>query len=83
METDSEIRLWKGAKVVARFGVLCSHVDEYGTERQFPDELVLVGFQDTHKTEILGRDLGIKVTLKYGVRHLVTKDDEPTTVDTK
>lgn len=83
METDPEIRLRQSAKVVADFCILCRHVDEYGTERQFPDELVLVRFQHTHETEVFGRDLGVKVALQDGVRHLVAEDNEPAAAGTE
>ena len=83
VETDSEIRFRQGTEVVADFGVLGCHVDKHGAERQLFDELVLVGFQYTHKAEVLRRNLGVEVALQDGVRHLVAKDDEPATAGTK
>ena len=83
METDSEIRLRKGAKIVADFCILCRHVDENGAERQLSDELVLVGFQYVHEAKVLGCNLGVKVTLQDGVRHLVAEDDEAAPTGTK
>ena len=77
VETNPEIRLGQGAKIVADVGVLACHVDEYVAERQFLDELMLVGFQHVHEAEILGRDFAVEVALQDGVRHLVAKDDEP------
>ena len=83
VEADAEIRLRQGAKVVADFGVLARHVDEYRTERQFLEKLVLVRFQDAHEAEVLGRDLGVEVALEDGVRHLVAENDEAASVGTK
>ena len=83
MEADSEVRLGQGAKVVADFGVLCRHVDEYGAERQFSDKLVLVGFQHVHEAKVLGRDFSVEVALQYGVRHLVAEDDDSATTGAK
>ena len=71
VETNPEVRLRQGAEVVADFGVFACHVDEYGTERQFSDELMFVGFQHVHKAKVLGCNLGIEVALQDGVRHLV------------
>jgi len=83
VETNSEVRLGQGAEVVADFGVLACHVDEHRAERQLLDELVLVGFQDAHETEVLGRDFRVEVALQDGVRHLVAKDEKTASVDAK
>ena len=83
VETNPEIRLGQGAKIVADVGVLARHVDKYVAERQFLDELMLVGFQHIHEAEILGRDFAVEVALQDGVRHLVAKDDEPAPTDTE
>ena len=63
VEADAEVRLGQGAEVVADFSVFARHVDEYRAERQFLEEFMLVGFQDTHEAEILGCDLGVEVAL--------------------
>ena len=83
METDSEVCFGQGAEVVADFGVLGCHVDEHGAEWQFLEELMLVGFQHTHKAEVLRRNLGVEVALQDGVRHLVAENDESATVGAK
>ena len=83
METDSEIRLRKGTKVVADISVLGCHIDKNGTERQLFDELVLVWFQYVHKAEVLRRDLRVEVALQNGVRHLIAENDEAATTGTK
>ena len=83
VETDSEIRFRQGAEVVADFGILARHVDEYRAERQLFEELVLVRLQHTHEAEVLGRDFGVEVALQDGVRHLVAQDDEAAPVGTK
>ena len=76
-ETDSEISLRQSANVVADVGILAGHVDNHIAERPLFNVLVLFRFQHAHKTEVLGRDFGVEVALQDGVRHLVTKDDEP------
>ena len=48
METNPEVRLGQGAKVVADFGVFARHVDEYVAERPLFDVLVLFRFQHAH-----------------------------------
>ena len=83
VETDSEIRLRQGAEIVADVSVFAGHIDEYRTERQLSDELMLVGFQHAHEAEVLGGDFGVEVALQDGVRHLVAEDDEPATANTK
>ena len=83
VETNPEIRLGQGAKVVANLGIFCRHIDEQSAERQLLDKLMLVGFQYAHETEVLGRDFGVKVALEDGVRHLVAEDDETATADAK
>ena len=83
VETDSKVGLWQGAEVVADIGILACHIDKYRAERQLFDELVLVGFQYAHETEVFRGDLGIEVALQDGVRHLIAKNDESATAGTK
>ena len=83
VETDAEVCLRQGAEVVADFGVLARHIDKYRAERQLLEELVLVGFQDAHEAEVLGRDFGVEVALEDGVRHLVAEKDKATSVGAK
>ena len=83
METNSEIRLRQRAKIVADVSVFACHIDEYRTEWQFSDELMLIGFQHAHEAEVFWGDFGIEVALQDGVRHLIAKNDEPATIDAK
>ena len=83
METDSEIRLRQGTEIVADVSVFACHIDEYRAERQLSDELVLVGFQHAHEAEVFRGNFGVEVALQDGVRHLVAKDDEAATANTK
>ena len=59
VETNSEIRFRQSAEVVADIRIFACHIDEYGTERQLSDELMLIGFQHTHEAEVLRGDFGI------------------------
>ena len=83
VETDAEVRFRQGAEIITDFGVLACHIDENRAEWQLLEELMLVGFQDAHETEVLGRDLGVEIALQDSVRHLVAKDDESASVGTK
>ena len=83
VETNPEVRLRQGAEIVADVSVFACHIDEYRTERQLSDELMLVGFQHAHEAEVLGRNLRVEVALQDGVRHLVTKDNETASTGAK
>ena len=80
LEANPEVRLRQGAKVVADFGALARHVDNHCAVGQLFKIFVLVGLQHAHEAEVLGRDFVVEVALKYGVRHLVAKDDESATI---
>ena len=83
LKADAEIGFGQGTDIIANVGVLASHVDNHVTEWPFLDVLVLVGFQDAHEAEVLGRDLGVEVALKDGIRHLVTENDKTAAARTK